>query len=68
MVGYGRVGSRAHERLRGVPEDEEKNHYALGRAGTGTVLRATCERLRIGVATDRIVVEAVTRGKDRRAA
>ncbi len=68
MVGYGRVGSRAHERLRGMPEDEEMNHYALGRAGAGTILRAACERLRIGVATDRIVVEAVTRGKDRRRA
>ena len=51
-----------------MPEDEEMNHYALGRAGAGTVLRAACERLRIGVATDRIVVEAVTRGKDRRRA
>ncbi len=51
MVGYGCIRSRAHERLRGMPEDEEKNHYALGRAGADAILRATCKRLRIGVAT-----------------
>lgn len=66
IVGYGRIGSSAHERLRGIPEGEEKNHYELGRAGADAILRATYERLRIGVETDRIVVEAVTRGKDRR--
>lgn len=66
IVGYGRIGSNAHERLRGIPEGEEKNHYALGKTGAGAILRATYERLRIGVAADRIVVEAVTRGKDRR--
>ena len=66
IVGYGRIGSNAHERLRGIPEGEEKNHYALGKAGAGGILRATYERLLIGVAAHRIVVEAVTRGKDRR--
>jgi hypothetical protein len=66
IVGYGRIGSNAHERLRGIPAGEEKNHYALGKVGAGAILRATYERLRIGVEADRIVVEAVTRGKDRR--
>ncbi len=66
LVGYGRIGSSAHERLRGLPEGEEEKHYGLGKAGAGAILRATYERLRIGVEGDRIVVDAVTRGKDRR--
>ena len=66
ILGYGKIGTNAHQRLKGLSEGEDRRHYALGKDGAAAVLGAAYERFRIRVAQDDIVVEAVTRAGHRR--
>ena len=66
LVGYGRIGRNAHERLRGVPKEAEAGYYELGKRGAAKLVESTYERLRIRADRGAIVIEAVTAGGARR--
>ena len=66
MVGYGKIGNNAHERLRGVPKNEEQDYYRLGANGARALVEAQYDHLQVRVKDARIIVEAVTKRGDRR--
>ena len=63
LVGYGRIGRNARERLRGVPKEAEARYYELGKRGAARLVESTYERLRIRAGGGAIVIEATTAGK-----
>ena len=66
MVGYGKIGSNAHERLRGAPRNEEQDYYRLGTNGARAIVEAQYDSLQVRVEDAKIIVEAVTKRGDRR--
>ena len=66
IVGYGRIGNAARQRLQGLAEGEGKRHYRLGSEGAAALHASRYRQLRISVEQTTIVVEATTWRNDSR--
>ena len=67
IVGYGRIGNAARQRLQGLAPGEEQRHYRLASEGAAALHASRYRELQISVKKGTIVVEARTwRNESRR--